>query len=237
MGHYVIHVHCACSHEYSGEVLHGFVLNGEYSEQDDEGAWYLALLHPRWCSSCLIERSIVLDQIYEQRLQTIERCRRHAEEIRKEVAYLRGVRDGRIAALSICIFEQAGENANDIQNINDGTGFMGGMEMGSDANEKVGNGEVQEVLDEVMDLIEELEVAPRQVGDVERAEDLSTNFQRTDIRADEVTEEIEMCLKEEEAYNSGVVEGQQQQSEAEWKALMMEQDIDRREELMQMALL
>lgn len=231
---YVIHVHCACSHQYNGETLHGFLLNSEYSGQDDDKRWTLALLHPRWCSSCLTERSLALDQVYEQRFHCIERCRRHAEEVREEIAYLRGVRDGQIQALSISLFKQTGENANDIQNFDDATDLMGGTEKTSYAKEKLRN---DEDLDEVMDLVEGLEVAPRQTGDVEHAEDLSAIFQSTGIEVDEVTEEIEMFLVEEKAYNSGVVEGKQQQWEAEWNALVLELDMERRKELIKMALL
>jgi hypothetical protein len=111
---------------------------------------------------------------------------------------------------------------------------MGGTEKTSYAKEKLRN---DEDLDEVMDLVEGLEVAPRQTGDVEHAEDLSAIFQSTDIEVDEVTEEIEMFLVEEKAYNSGVVEGKQQQWEAEWNALVLELDMERREELIKMALL
>ena len=82
-----------------------------------------------------------------------------------------------------------------------------------------------------------MEVAPRRTRDVEHAEDLSAIFQSTGIEADEVTEEIEMCLAEKKAYNSGVVEGKQQQSEAEWNALVLELDMERREELIKKALL
>ena len=93
----------ACGHPFSSGNLQQAVLNAEYTGQDNEGRWILPLLHPRWCPAFLQRRRDILFANYLDRLCRVDIPGRDADTIRIESSYLRGVRDGRICALSISL--------------------------------------------------------------------------------------------------------------------------------------
>jgi hypothetical protein len=209
LGHFVLHLHGCCLHEYPNDDLHAVLLNGQYSGQDSAGRWILLLLHPRWCAECIRERSHAIAIGYEQRLRELELSSAHVEQVRTEIAYLEGVRDGRVEGLSVSFAELPGW----------------------DELEGVGG----EGVDEVVEMLGEVEVGPRAAGDVERDEELAAMMGKESLGGDELEEEFEQCFNEEVAYQKGFEEGRKEQSENEWVGLH-ETDWDTRKYLLEMAL-
>lgn len=207
LGQFVVHLHGACTHLYRGEILDDAWLNDDYSGVDDEGRWYLILLHPRWCPQCIQERSQTIRSRYEQRLAVLEKAEAHEEKVRVEMAYLRGVRDGRINALSVSF------------------NHLPFSEDASKASEDV---------EEVGEMIEQLVLGRQAKSPVGTAAELAAMMAQSNIAADELSEEILMYLMDEEAYNCGVKEGMIEQARMEWGAFFAEMGV--REELFAMAL-
>ena len=200
LGNFVVHLHGACTHPYCGENFHDVWLNDEYSGQDDEGRWYIVLMHPRWCPECIQQRSETIFMRYEQRLGMMDA---HIENVRIEISYLGGVRDGRIDALSISF------NQLPFWEVPNAT----------------------EDIEEIDELMEAMSVGPRSRWPVEKLAEL---MGQQSLGADELEEEIEQCLKEEEAYQCGFMEGMKEQATMEWNALFAE--MGTRDEMFAMAL-
>jgi hypothetical protein len=94
---YVQHLHQACLHPYLGIECDFLKLNAAVSsgEQDEPELYILHVAHPRWCPECVEARSRSILEGYEGRLKQAS-----SERELKHRAYIRGVRDGRVQALS-----------------------------------------------------------------------------------------------------------------------------------------
>ncbi|CZR52742.1 uncharacterized protein PAC_02619 [Phialocephala subalpina] len=96
------HIHQACSHPFLGDSqAPGIKTSFEWvSSTPDQPAYFQALdviVHPRWCNACIAERTNIIESLPNP----VEDTRpsqgwSHIEEL----AFKRGVREGRVLALS-----------------------------------------------------------------------------------------------------------------------------------------
>lgn len=99
LGNFVLHLHDCCLHEYHNKNPDNVLFNGESAGQDDAGCWILPL-QPCWCPDCIQERSHAITIGYDQCVHELENSGHHVDQAETEKAYLKGVRDGRLAVLS-----------------------------------------------------------------------------------------------------------------------------------------
>lgn len=144
---------------------------------------------------------------YEKRFEALQKSKAHEEKVWVETAYLRGVRDGRINALSMS-FKRLPSRKEESKTSKD--------------------------IDDISEMIEQLVLRCQDESPGESVERLATMMAQSDLTADERLERIPMYLKDEEAYECGLQEGMTEQAGMEWDAFFSEKGV--REELFEMAL-
>jgi len=98
--------HFACLHE-AGTIDHrdfmdthtALLINKDHNIQIDEQI-FTALIHPRWCPACVERRTTLLQQSLASRLANIDLFINNEAVRRNEKAYIQGVFNGRVHALT-----------------------------------------------------------------------------------------------------------------------------------------
>ncbi|KAF7922601.1 uncharacterized protein EAE98_008127 [Botrytis deweyae] len=130
------YLHGACSHCYRDDGMDIRDKQLVPCYQDGElDPFTLFLLTPRWCVDCLAQRELAIRASYCDRLIEMESVEFPIGTV--EEAYIRGVHDGRINALSQsfedCGVYSAGDNSVVVDDFNEVLETLTNMRLGTDA--------------------------------------------------------------------------------------------------------
>ncbi|QSZ33319.1 hypothetical protein DSL72_002907 [Monilinia vaccinii-corymbosi] len=198
------YLHGACSHSYAddGGDIRDKQLISCYQDGDLD-PFTLFLLTPRWCIDCLAQRELAIRASYCDRLIEMESMDFPIGTV--EEAYIRGVHDGRISALS-----QSFENCGVPSGVSDSPDF-------NDFDD----------FDEVVEKLTSMGLGSEKLNEDKKIEEIVRDFDdRMMLDDDELKYEVYWHL----AYMEGTKDGCYMQGYMEYRALTVD-DPDRSEML------